>query len=45
MLLAGGRTSTVAEFEELARRAQLEVIAAGAQRVGFVVECRPARAG
>jgi uncharacterized glyoxalase superfamily protein PhnB len=43
MLLVGGRTSTVAEFTELARQAKLEVVAAGRQPSGrFVVECRPA---
>jgi hypothetical protein len=43
MLVAGGKTSTLSEFTELARRAGLEVAAAGTQASGrFVVECRPA---
>ncbi len=42
MVLLGGRTNTVAEFRELARRASLEVVAAGPQASGsFVVQCRP----
>jgi SAM-dependent methyltransferase len=42
MVVAGGRTSTVTELRELARRAGLEVVAAGPQASGsFVVECRP----
>ena len=42
MVLVGGRTSTLAEFRDLAREAGLEVVAAGAQRsAGYVVECRP----
>ncbi|HEX6473380.1 MAG TPA: methyltransferase [Streptosporangiaceae bacterium] len=47
MVLVGGRTSTVTEFTELARRAGLRVVAAGHQPGGhapggrFVVECRP----
>ena len=43
MVLVGGRTNTVTDFTELARRADLKVVAAGPQRSGrFVVECRPA---
>ena len=43
MLVAGGKTNTLSEFTELARRAGLEVAAAGTQASGrFVVECRPA---
>ena len=43
MLVAGGKTSTLTEFTELARRAGLEVAAVGLQSSGrFVVECRPA---
>jgi 2,7-dihydroxy-5-methyl-1-naphthoate 7-O-methyltransferase len=43
MVLVGGRTNTVTEFTELARRADLKVVAAGPQPSGrFVVECRPA---
>jgi uncharacterized glyoxalase superfamily protein PhnB len=42
MILLGGRTNTVAEFTELARRAGLEIVAAGHQRSGhFLIECRP----
>ena len=42
MLVAGGRDSPLAEFRELARRAGLEVVAAGLQASdAFVVECRP----
>ena len=41
MLVAGGKTSTLTQFTELARRAGLEVAAAGPQSSGrFVVECR-----
>ena len=41
MLVAGGKTSTLTQFTELARRAGLEVAAAGSQSSGrFVVECR-----
>jgi 2,7-dihydroxy-5-methyl-1-naphthoate 7-O-methyltransferase len=41
MLVAGGKTSTLTQFRELARRAGLEVVAAGEQSSGqFVVECR-----
>jgi hypothetical protein len=43
MVLAGGRTSTLTEFRELARQAGLLVAAAGPQPSGqFAVECRPA---
>jgi SAM-dependent methyltransferase len=42
MVLAGGKSNTVAEFRELAHQAGLEVVAAGHQLSGrFVVECRP----
>jgi hypothetical protein len=42
MLVAGGKTSTLTQFTELARQAGLEVVAAGQQSSGrFVVECRP----
>jgi predicted enzyme related to lactoylglutathione lyase len=44
MLVAGGKTSTLTQFTELARQAGLEVVAARTQSSGrFVVECRPAR--
>ena len=44
MLVAGGKTSTLTQFTELARQAGLEVIAARTQSSGrFVVECRAAR--
>jgi SAM-dependent methyltransferase len=42
MVLAGGRTSTLTEFRELAGRAGLTVTAAGRQPAGYLVECRPA---
>jgi hypothetical protein len=43
MLVAGGKTSTLTQFTELARQAGLEVLAARTQSSGrFVVECRPA---
>ena len=43
MLVAGGKTSTLTQFTELARRAGLDVIAARTQSSGrFVVECRRA---
>jgi 2,7-dihydroxy-5-methyl-1-naphthoate 7-O-methyltransferase len=43
MLVAGGKTSTLTQFTELARHAGLEVAAVGSQSSGrFVVECRPA---
>jgi len=38
-VLLGGRTSGLAQFRELARQAGLEVIAAGEQPAGYVVEC------
>jgi hypothetical protein len=44
MLVAGGKTSTLTRFTELARQAGLEVVAARTQASGrFVVECRPAK--
>jgi len=43
MLMAGGKTSTLTQFTELARRAGLEILAAGPQFSGrYLVECRPA---
>ena len=43
MLVAGGKTSTLTQFTELARQAGLEVVAARTQSSGrFVVERRPA---
>jgi hypothetical protein len=43
MLVAGGKTSTLPQFAELARRAGLEVLAAGTQPSDrYVVECQPA---
>ena len=43
MLVAGGKTSTLTQFTELARQAGLAIIAARTQSSGqFVVECRPA---
>ncbi len=40
MLVAGGKTSTLTQFAELARRAGLDVVAAGTQPSGrYVVEC------
>ena len=45
MLVAGGKTSTLSQFTELARQAGLDVIAARTQSSGrFVVECRPCAA-
>jgi 2,7-dihydroxy-5-methyl-1-naphthoate 7-O-methyltransferase len=42
MLVAGGKTSTITEFTELARQAGLEILAARTQAAGrFVVECQP----
>ena len=41
MILVGGTTSTLTEFRELARQAGLQVVAAGPQPAGYVVECRP----
>ena len=44
MLVAGGKTSTLTQFTELARQAGLEVVAARTQSSGrFMVECRLAR--
>lgn len=44
MLVAGGKTSTLGEFRELARQAGLQVVAARTQPSGrYVVECRPRR--
>jgi 2,7-dihydroxy-5-methyl-1-naphthoate 7-O-methyltransferase len=44
MLVAGGKTSTLTQFTELAQRAGLEIAAARTQPSGrFVVECRPAQ--
>jgi SAM-dependent methyltransferase len=40
MVLAGGKQRTVGQLRQLARDAGLEVIAAGRQASGFVVECR-----
>jgi 2,7-dihydroxy-5-methyl-1-naphthoate 7-O-methyltransferase len=40
MLVAGGKTSSIAEFSGLAAQAGLAVVAVGAQSAGFVVECR-----
>src|SRR5580700_3634704 len=43
MLVAGGKTSPLTQFTELARQAGLAVVAARPQSSGrFVVECRPA---
>ena len=43
MLVAGGKTSTLTQFSELARQAGVEVVAARTQSSGrFVVEARPA---
>jgi len=42
MVLMGGKLRNVAEFRELARQAELQVLAAERQPSGyFVVECRP----
>ena len=42
MLVAGGKTSTLTQFTQLARQAGLEIVAARTQSSGrFVVECRP----
>ncbi len=38
-ILLGGRTSSLAGFRELARAAGYEVVAAGEQPAGYVVEC------
>jgi hypothetical protein len=46
MLLAGGKTSTITEFTELARQAGLDIVAARTQASGrYVVECRPHEGG
>jgi 2,7-dihydroxy-5-methyl-1-naphthoate 7-O-methyltransferase len=42
MVLLGAKTSTLAEFRELAGQARLEVVAAGPQPAGYLVECAPA---
>jgi 2,7-dihydroxy-5-methyl-1-naphthoate 7-O-methyltransferase len=43
MLVAGGKTSTLTQFTELATRSGLDILAAGPQSSGrYVVECRPA---
>jgi 2,7-dihydroxy-5-methyl-1-naphthoate 7-O-methyltransferase len=45
MLVAGGKTSTLTQFAELARQAGLEILTAATQASGrFVVECRLADA-
>ena len=42
MVLVGGRTNTLLEFDQLARSAGLEVSAVESQRGGgLIVECRP----
>jgi 2,7-dihydroxy-5-methyl-1-naphthoate 7-O-methyltransferase len=44
MLVAGGKTSTLTQFTELARQAGLDILAAGPQSSGrYVVECRPGK--
>jgi hypothetical protein len=44
MLVAGGKTSTLTQFTELARQAGLDILAAGPQSSGrYVVECRPVK--
>ena len=40
-MLVGGQSNTLAELREITRTAGLEVVAAGPQRSGFVVECLP----
>jgi hypothetical protein len=40
MVLAGGKQRSLDEFAQLARTAGLDVVAAGRQPAGFVVECR-----
>src|ERR1035437_3042171 len=43
MLVAGGKTSTLTQFTELARQAGLDILVAGPQSSGrYLVECRPA---
>jgi 2,7-dihydroxy-5-methyl-1-naphthoate 7-O-methyltransferase len=45
MLVAGGKTSTITEFTELARRAGLAIVSAQTQASGrYIVEARPAGA-
>ncbi len=42
MLVAGGKTSTITQFTDLARQAGLDIVAAGTQPSGrYVAECRP----
>jgi hypothetical protein len=42
MLVAGGKTSTLTQFTALARRAGLDILAAGPQSSGrYLVQCRP----
>jgi hypothetical protein len=42
MLVAGGKTSTITQFTDLAKRAGLDIAAARIQASGrYVVECRP----
>jgi 2,7-dihydroxy-5-methyl-1-naphthoate 7-O-methyltransferase len=41
MVVAGGRTNPLDEFESIVAEAGLRVVAAGQQPAGFVVECRP----
>jgi hypothetical protein len=42
MLVAGGKTNTIAQFTELAQRAGLDIAASRTQASGrYVVECRP----
>jgi hypothetical protein len=42
MLVAGGKTDTIAQFTELAKRAGLDIATARSQASGrYVVECRP----
>ena len=44
MLVAGGKTSTITQFTELAKQADLDIAAARTQSSGrYVVECRPQR--
>jgi 2,7-dihydroxy-5-methyl-1-naphthoate 7-O-methyltransferase len=44
MLVAGGKTSTLTQFTELAQQAGLDILAAGPQSSGrYVVECRPVK--
>jgi hypothetical protein len=44
MLVAGGKTSTLTQFTDLARRAGLEILAVGTQSSGrYAVECHPSR--